>query len=81
MLAVIYASQDCYLTVDDALGSSPIDNQFLKDTYFIPKGHAITVVLDGTVANVRGLDTAGIIHIQFIERWAGMGLDINTYRI
>lgn len=78
-IAVLFSSTDCLFSIGSALGSLPADNSLKEKTFYIPASHAVTIVLEQGSSYVRGMGT-GVLYVQLIERWVGMGLDTNYIR-
>lgn len=78
-IAVLIASQDCIISVGEIVG--PIVNNTLKaKAYYIPKATAVTITVEPGSCYVRGHTLGGVLSVQLIERWVGMGLDTNYIR-
>lgn len=75
-VAILYATEACFIS----FGSNPAS--FLEDAYhdkvlFIPRGHVVATTVEVGNIYVKGFSTNGILNIQFIEKWAGLSLDMS----
>lgn len=53
----------------------PVDGVYYPDAVYIPAGGIITVALTpGPVSVVGAATKSGVLYIQLIEQWAGLGL-------
>lgn len=74
-VAMVQSTADCILFLDDAESAGAIvSGTFYPNAIFIPRGLAITITLKEATASVLGFTEAGILTIQFIEKWAGLSL-------
>lgn len=74
-VATLLSTEDCILF----LGTVPtpiVSGVNNPEALFIPKSMIMTIALDGGTITIRGA-AVGTLHIQFIEQWAGLSLDIN----
>lgn len=72
-LAIVYATKDCIL----AYTNTALAENTPREAYFIPAGHALTIVLKEGTKYVRGFTESGILHIQIVERWSGTNPELS----
>lgn len=75
LVGVCFASESCLIRVAQTLPSSLTEDFDYSDTLLLPKGMAVTTVFTPGIYYVRGLDLAGTVYIQFVEKWVGLALE------
>lgn len=78
-VAILIASADCIVFLGTP-HSSIEDGTNMADTLFVPKNTAVATTVKQGSTTVRGLSSSGILTVQTIEQWAGLGLEINYTR-
>ena len=74
-VSVIFSSTACLLRSEVTIPEI-VSGESYPDLLFIPADIAMTVaLLPDTTYYVKAIETPGVLYIQGIERWAGLGLD------
>lgn len=79
-VVAMYADEDCVIVPESTADIVFAANTPLTKAIMLPRKHVVIAAIPEGAARVRGLTLAGRIHIQVIEQWVGLGLDIQYKR-
>lgn len=75
-VAILFATEACFISfgVDPATFAEGI---YHDSVLFVPRGHAVASTVESGEIYIKGFASAGVVNIQFIEKWAGLSLDLS----
>lgn len=78
-IVLLYSTEDCLIRFGGNAAIS-VDGVLSLDTVFLPKDMRICVAPTSTYLTVIADSLSGQLSIQFIDRWAGLSLPVQTGR-
>ena len=79
-VVALYATEDCVLVPESTADIVLAANTPLAKAIMLPKKHVVIAAIAEGAARIKGISASGRIHIQVIEQWVGLGLDIQYKR-
>ena len=81
-VALIYSTVDCIIKLNSTSGTLlPIDNVPIAKGIFIPARAAIAAAVEAGSAVAQSISKNGVLYVQVVEQWAGLGLDANYSKL
>lgn len=77
---ISFSATEDMLVCFGGVAALPADAVVYADTVFIGRGQRVTVAATALTFTAIALTTAGILHCQLIDKWAGLGLQTQYLR-
>lgn len=75
-VVALYSTEESVLVIDSSEDIVLAANTPLLKAIMLPKKHIVIAAVTEGAARLKGISLSGRLHIQVIEQWVGLGLDI-----